>query len=101
MITAWYRSPVYPIDTLRKFENTLQLLYTDNKESIILGDINCNLLMNDTTNSITNELNFINRLYQYKQAIKEATRETNVSKALIYHFYTTAPDNIISFEVKK
>ena len=101
MITTWYRPPDDLIVTLHKFENTQQLLDTDNKESIILGDVDCDLLMNDTKNPITTELNFIIRFYQYKQVIIEATREMNVCKSLIDHFHTTTPDNTISSGVEK
>ncbi|CAB3995252.1 Hypothetical predicted protein [Paramuricea clavata] len=38
LITTWYRPPNDPIDTLYRFENCLQLIDNDNKESIILGD---------------------------------------------------------------
>ena len=95
LITTWYRPPNAPIDTLYRFENCLQLIDGDNKESIILGDINCDLLSEDLS-SQASELKFITGLYQYEQLISEPTRVTENTRTLIDHFYTTNPQNIIS-----
>ena len=62
LITTWYRPPSDLIDSLHKFENTLRLIDADDKESIIIGDLNCNLLTYNTTDSFKNELNFTTSL---------------------------------------
>ena len=95
LITTWYCPPNPPIDTLYRFKNCLQLIDGGNKESIILGDINCDLL-SENLSSQASELKFITRLYQYKQLISEPTRVTENTRTLIDHFYTTNPQNIIS-----
>ena len=90
-----YKSKVCsPIKLLTKFENFLQLIDIEEKESIILGDINCDLLHKDLDHK-TKELNFITNVYQYKQLIDEPTRETVNSKSLIDHFYTNRKENIM------
>ena len=77
------------------FENCLKLIDNEDKESIILGDINCDLLDNNPT-SLISELKFITNLYQYEQLIKEPTRITKDTSTLIDHFYTTNSNLIIS-----
>ncbi len=65
-------TPNSPIDLLTKFERILRLI--DMEESIILGDVNCNILENNHIGDhSTNELNFITNLYQYKQLINDPT----------------------------
>ena len=60
----------------------------EEKESIILGDVNCDILENNRNDHSTNELNFITSLYQHNQLITDPTRETIHSKTLIDHFYS-------------
>ena len=95
LITTWYRPPNDPIETLYRFENCLQLIDSDNKESIILGDVNYDLL-SEYLSPQASELKFITRLNQYDQLISEPTRVTKDTRTLIDHFYTTNPQNIIS-----
>jgi exonuclease III len=92
LITTWYRPPSDSISTLYKFESCLKLIVNEDKESIILGDINCDLLDNNPT-SLVSELKFITNLYQL---IKEPTRVTKDTSSLIDHFYTTNTNHIIS-----
>ena len=67
------------------FENCLKLIDNEDKESIILGDINCDLLDNNPT-SLISEFKFITNLYQYEQLIKELTRITKDTSTLIRSF---------------
>jgi hypothetical protein len=94
LITTWYRPPNDPVDTLYRFENCLQLIDNDNKESIILGDVNYDFL-SASLSPHASELKFITGLYQYEQLISEPTRVTKDTRTLIDHFYTINPDNII------
>ena len=73
----------------------------EDKESIILGDFNCDILENNHKGQITLELNFITNLYQYQQLIDEPTRETIHSKTLIDHLYSNKKENIVLAEVSK
>ena len=71
------------------------------KKSIIVGDLNCDLLNKSQEDYITKELNFIINLYQYDQLIDEPTRETTCSKSLIDHFYSNRKQNIVSAGVSR
>ena len=95
LITTWYRPPNDPIQTLYRFENCLQLIDSDNEESIILGDVNYDFL-SENLSPQASELKLITRLYQYDHLISEPTRVTEDTRTLIDHFYTTNPQNIIS-----
>ena len=93
LISTWYRPPNSPIDLFNKFESILR--HIEEKESIILGDLNCDLLNKSQEDYTTKELNFITNLYQYYQLIDEPTRETICSKLLIDHFYSNRKQNIV------
>jgi exonuclease III len=43
LITTWYRPPANEASILDNFENYLQSLEKEDKESIILGDFICNI----------------------------------------------------------
>ena len=74
----------------------------EENESIILGDVSCDILENNRRDHSTNELNFITSLYQYKQFINnDPTRETIHSKTLIDHFYSNKKENIVAAGVSK
>ena len=81
------------MDTLYKFENCLRLIDNENKESIIVGEVNSDILANDPTHLVS-EMDFITKLYQYEQLIRI------VHASLIDHFYTTKPDYVASSGVK-
>ncbi|CAB4006694.1 RNA-directed DNA polymerase from transposon BS, partial [Paramuricea clavata] len=44
LITTWYRPPNSSVELFSEFENFLKLLEDENKEIIITGDLNCNIL---------------------------------------------------------
>ena len=79
------------MDTLYKFENCLRWIDNENKESIVVRDVNSHALANDLTHFVL-EMDFITKLFQYEQLIKAPTRVTRDSASLIDHFYTTKPD---------
>ena len=87
IITTWYRPPGLSGDKcLPNFEQYLIKLDLEEKESIILGDFNCDLLYNP----------FLLESYQYTQFIDEATRVTQSSKTLIDHIYSNTSHMINS-----
>ena len=51
----------------------LQHIDLEGKESIILDDLNCDLIPEFTNDCNTNELNFVTNMYQYKQLIQGPT----------------------------
>ena len=44
LLSTWYRPPDSSIELFDKFENFLQKADDENKELIITGDLNCNIL---------------------------------------------------------
>ena len=75
------------------FENLLQTIDNENKEILILGDLNCDLLK-PNLNHPTNKLRSLFEIYQLTQLIDEATRITETSSTLIDHFITNEPEKI-------
>ena len=61
--------PNDPMDMLYKFENCLRLINNENKESILVGDVNLEVLANDLTHLVL-EMDFITKRYQYEQLKK-------------------------------
>ena len=44
LVLAWYRSPKYEHETLNELEILLKTIENENKEIILIGDVNCNYL---------------------------------------------------------
>jgi exonuclease III len=89
LITTWYRPPANEASILDNFENYLQSLEKEDKESIILGDFICNMLETQKNPLNTTKLVSWYDEYQYNQLIKESTRVTKSSKSLIDHVTIT------------
>ena len=53
---AWYRPPKYDHNSFFELEQILQILESENKEVILLGDTNCDDLCYDTKNNMTKSL---------------------------------------------
>ena len=70
------------------------LVDQEDKESIIMGDTNCNLL-SQTFDHKAEHLKFITETYQYIQLIDQPTRITSSTRTLIDHIFTNKP-NIIT-----
>ena len=94
IVLAWYRPPNYDKLRLIELEQILQILDSENKEIILLGDTNCDELCSDTKNNITKLLESLYCNYQFKQTIKMSTRVTNKTSTLIHHFATNRPSQI-------
>ena len=94
LVTSWYRPPSSEIEVLNCFDRLLSRLEDENKESIILGDVNCNLLAKNV-DSRTSTLKFTYDVYQYSQLIKTPTRITENTSTLIDHLITNMPHKII------
>ena len=100
-VTTWYRPPNTPVESFQEFEKLLQHINLEDKESIILGDLNCNLIPEDTNDCNTNELKVVTNMYQYKQLIQEPTIVTTKTKSLIDDFFTNKLENIVLAGVSK
>ena len=98
---AWYRPPSEPIETFTKLEKNMDFFDGENKEILIVGDTNCDLLKVTSTEMDSNLVgNAMHRrniysLFGFKQVIKEPTRETLGSSSLIDHVATNLPANIV------
>ena len=57
MVIASYRPPSDPVATLEKLEQVLQFFERENKEIILLGDTNCDLLAEEQVVSLNAEHN--------------------------------------------
>ena len=77
-------------------ENTIEQAILEDKEVIILGDLNFNLLQdNSNSKSWTRTFNSLH----LKQIIDQPTRVTDTSETLIDHVYTDVPGNITEHTV--
>ena len=78
-----------------KFIKTLSTLNRENKESLILGDLNCNYLDRNNHRSLKENL----KLQGLSQLIESATRTTEQSGTLIDVVLTNHPEKIINSTV--
>ena len=92
IVFAWYRPPDESVDIFRQLEESLQFLDNENKEVILLGDTNCDVLANHSSTEPTSANNLpahskrlmeIYDLFGFQQLIDKATRVTLTSKTLI------------------
>ena len=95
IVLAWYRPPKYEHNSFFELEQILQILQSENKEVILLGDTNCDDLCDDTKNSMTKSLKNFYTSYQFKQKIRTSTRVTDKTSTLIDHLATNRPSHII------
>ena len=86
LVLAWYRPPKYEQEALNTLETLLKTIENENKEIILIGDINCNDLNIDDKNKVIDNLRSVYRQFQMKQLIKFPTRSTLTSQTLIDHF---------------
>ena len=78
-----------------KFESMLWTVSAENKECILLGDINCNYLVSSDHKEIKSILTY----FGLKQLISSPTRITRESKTLIDVICSNVPHNIFSVKV--
>ena len=93
IISTFYRPPSAAIELLDFFEIFLQKVDSEDKESILVGDINCNLATGCET-SLSRHIQFLYDTYQYSQLINDFTRVTPKSSSIIDHLITNQPNKI-------
>ena len=93
IIIVWYRPPKSSSDQIDIFESLLQEIELENKEIVILGDVNCDLLT-DTPDYQTRKLNGVCSSFDLQQLITEATRVTETTETLLDHIYTNNIDKV-------
>ena len=92
LIATWYRPPNSSIELFSDFEKFLQLVDDENKEIIITGDLNCNLL-EETRSQVTSRLLDIMDIFQLQQHIQTPTRITPTTSSLIDVIITQIGDS--------
>ena len=94
LVSTWYRPPSSPAGIFEAFETFIGRIDCENKDSYILGDINCDMLPQES-NSQTNTLLGICDVYPYTQIMTQPTRITYNSATLIDLILTNTPQKII------
>ena len=91
-----YRPPSSSNDWIERVEHAIEKANTEQKEIILLGDFNFNLLSETRATKqwldITDNLNL-------KQLVEAPTRVTDTTRTLIDHAFTNACENIINVTV--
>ena len=107
LVLSWYRPPSATIETFENLERVLRLLESEDKETILLGDTNCDFSNKTPESSRINLPNNINRLadlynsFGLTQLISEPTRETIDTSTIIDHIAVNVECNIIESGVLK
>ena len=96
LVVNIYRPPNSTIEFNDRFEDFIDVISNQEKEFILLGDFNKNLLIEETER---NWGNFTTSL-GLTQLVSEPTRVTKDSKTLIDHIYTNTEETIQSVSVK-
>ena len=91
VIIALYR-PEGPVEVFNRIEAMVSKISEEKKEFILMGDLNCNLLMKDS--SETKHIVQIGDTNGMTQIIKDPTRTTSDMQTLIDHIVTNRPKNI-------
>ena len=91
VLTTLYR-PEGPVEVFNRIESMVSNIVGNNKEFILMGDLNCDLLSGTATR--TKHLVQIYNTYGLQQIIKEATRTTSNTQTLIDHIVTNKPDKV-------
>ena len=86
---------------LSHFENFLKSADAEGKETLLVGDINCDLSTTLRDPLRTTLLQFLYEAYQFRQLITDYSRITEHSRTLIDHLITNKPQNIIQSGVVK
>ena len=94
LISTWYQPPSAKIELFEKFENFLKLIDNEDKDIIITGDLNCNLIEH-AQNHATSGLVDIIDIFQLQQHIQTPTRTTYNSSSLMDLILTRIDDDKI------
>ena len=98
LLSTVYRPPDSGRYWVSEFEKQLEQAYAEDKEVILIGDFNKNLLVNNQEAS--KWLETFNT-YGLSQLVREPTRVTKTTNTLLDHFYTTNPEHIKTIMVPK
>ena len=91
-----YRPPSSIVNWLNSFEYELERVFLENKEVLILGDFNFDLLSDKSTTKAWLDTM---QSYNFTQFIKCPTRISSSSETLIDHLFSNKPNNISAVSV--
>ena len=94
LVCFLYRPPdtskYLPINFNSELDNMLSITLSENKETLIAGDLNCDYAKIDCSKDLKDVL----KLYNFKQVISKPTRITRISSSLIDIIATTHNEHI-------
>ena len=93
LVGTWYRPPNSPPERFKEFEIVIDKIDAENKELFILGDVNCNLLLEAFAYNSSYLTNIFD-IYGLSQLITEPTRVTPTSKTLIDLCIPNSPEKV-------
>lgn len=93
LLLIWYRPPESKMDKFDFMEHVLHTAEKENKDIILIGDINCDILK---PCCYTKKMQDISDNYHLQQLIKDPTRITENSSTLIDHIYTSNVNRVSS-----
>ena len=93
LVATWYRPPGSCFDLFDDYENFIEKCDYENKQLIILDDMNCDY-SKVNSESHTQKLQFISCTYQLEQLISKPTRVTSTSATQIDLIFTNDTRNI-------
>ena len=92
IVRSVYRPPGKPVEYFNELDKLLNSVDAENKETIYLGDTNCDML--DFTNNDTKNLMRLLTKFHLVQLIKSPTRTTATTKTVIDHIITNRPASV-------
>ena len=97
IISTLYRPPDSLAELFEPIESLFSAIDQENKECIVSGDFNCDLLKPDQSNQ--KHIKRIYKTYGFKQFIDKPTRTTSESKTLIDHISSNRPECVSRSDV--
>ena len=94
LVFTWYRPPGSITRLFDDFEIFLRRCDLENKELLLMGDLNCDVIKSPP-DAHMHRLLFLSCIYQFEQLINEPTRVTRMSATLIDLIFTNKKENII------
>ena len=92
IVTALYRPHNKAVECFDDLESLISSIESEDKDTIMLGDTNCNFLHNSDDD--TKHLERILMTFKMTQLIKEPTRTTSDTKTLIDHIIVNKTDMV-------
>ena len=91
LISTWYRPPSSKMQFFDEFETFLNNAENENKELVITGDFNCDLLKSDVNSNISRLRDQVD-LYQLQQHIDQPIRTTDLTQTFLDIIITKIDD---------